>query len=201
MRGARDPARLAPLIFPPLLAAFAALYWTDEARYLRVLDEDGPVEWATAALLAAGAGLAIHRARAGGRSRRFYVVVAAVAGLAVLEEISWGQRLLGVESPDFFLRHSDQQETNLHNVFQQWTGLTTKMVAAIVLLGYGVVLPLSPRLQVAAARPGVPVPPRVLIVGFALGSLLMIDLPTFEEEEIAELFYALALVLLLGAER
>ena len=34
-----------------------------------------------------------------------------------LEEISWGQRILGIESPEFFLEHNYQQETNIHNFF------------------------------------------------------------------------------------
>ena len=32
-----------------------------------------------------------------------------------MEEISWGQRLFSIDSPDFFLAHNYQQELNLHN--------------------------------------------------------------------------------------
>ena len=32
-----------------------------------------------------------------------------------MEEISWGQRVFSIDSPDFFLAHNYQQELNLHN--------------------------------------------------------------------------------------
>jgi hypothetical protein len=189
-------------VFPLLFIAFAALYLTDQTRYLRILDEDGPVEWATVALLVAAAAGAAWRARSVGSRRRFWVGLALLCTLAAIEEISWGQRVVQAPSPDFFMRHSDQQEINLHNVFQQWSGLTTKLVAAVVLLPYGVLLPLLaprvPALRDAAARWGIVVPPRTLAGGFLLGSVLMIDLPTYEEEEIAELFFGLCLVLLVA---
>jgi len=181
-------------VFPLLFVAFAALYLSDQTRYLRILDEDGPVEWATVVLLVAAAAGAARRARPAGSYRRFWVGLALLCALAAIEEISWGQRVIQVPSPDFFVRHSDQQEINLHNVFQQWSGLTTKLVAAVVLLP--LLAPRVPALRDAAARWGIVVPPRALAGGFLLGSILMIDLPTYEEEEIAELFFASCLVLL-----
>lgn len=33
-----------------------------------------------------------------------------------MEEISWGQRILDIESPEFFLENNVQDETNLHNL-------------------------------------------------------------------------------------
>jgi hypothetical protein len=33
-----------------------------------------------------------------------------------MEEISWGQRILGIESPGWFLKHNKQGEMNLHNL-------------------------------------------------------------------------------------
>jgi hypothetical protein len=189
-------------VFPLLFVAFVALYLTDQTRYLRILDEDGPVEWATVGLLVAAAAGAAWRARPAGSCRRFWVGVALLCMLAAIEEISWGQRVIQVPSPGFFVRNSDQKEINLHNVFQQWSGLTTKLVAAVVLVPYGVLLPLLaphvPALRAAAGRWGIVVPPRALAAGFLLGSILMIDLPTYEEEEIAELFFGLCLVLLVA---
>jgi len=32
------------------------------------------------------------------------------------EEISWGQHIFGWRSPDFFIEHNNQNETNLHNI-------------------------------------------------------------------------------------
>jgi len=78
---------------------------------------------------------------------------------------------------------------------------------------YGALLPiaLAAALVDGAAPPpwtaarlealGVLVPPLALVRGFLLGGLLMLDLPTYDEEELAELFGVLALVLLLVMER
>src|SRR4030043_1535011 len=35
-----------------------------------------------------------------------------------MEEISWGQRILGINSPDWFMRHNRQGEINIHNLCQ-----------------------------------------------------------------------------------
>lgn len=40
--------------------------------------------------------------------------------LGALEELSWGQHLLGFESVDLFSQHNKQQETNLHNFIPAW---------------------------------------------------------------------------------
>jgi hypothetical protein len=83
--------------------------------------EDGPVESATALFLALGAVLLWRmgwRARRGGP--RFGPALLAVYGAAFLfaagEEVSWGQRLLGLETPEVLARHNDQGELTLHNL-------------------------------------------------------------------------------------
>ncbi|NJC26131.1 hypothetical protein [Neolewinella antarctica] len=35
------------------------------------------------------------------------------------EELSWGQHLIGWESSEYFIENNDQQETNLHNFFNE----------------------------------------------------------------------------------
>ncbi len=196
--------RLVFWVFPLPLGGFALLYLRDPATYLRLLDEDGVVEWVTVVLLGVAAALATLRARTMRNRRhpiwRFYGAFGCFCALAALEELSWGQRLLGIESPDFFVRHSDQREINLHNVFQQWSGMTTKWVAALSLSAFGVALPILrrlPTIRAWASRWHVVVPPLVLVPGFLAAALLMLDLPTYEEEELAELFFALGFVLLL----
>jgi hypothetical protein len=83
--------------------------------------EDGPVEWATAAALLAAAGVSVWTVRRPGAGcGRLHAVT--WVGLALLclfaagEEISWGQRVLGFSSPELFVRHNAQHETNLHNM-------------------------------------------------------------------------------------
>lgn len=48
---------------------------------------------------------------------RFAFILCIAWLIFALEEISWGQRIFGIESPEFFLEHNYQQETNIHNFF------------------------------------------------------------------------------------
>lgn len=96
----------------------------------RLTREDGPYEsiGAGAFLLAAVAFGAVYwRTRRGPQAgaywtRRFVaghpgvLALAAVMLLACLEEISWGQRILHVKTPDAIARVNRQHETNLHNL-------------------------------------------------------------------------------------
>lgn len=45
-----------------------------------------------------------------------FAVIASFTLFVGLEEISWGQRIFGVETPGFFLRNNTQGETNVHNL-------------------------------------------------------------------------------------
>ena len=49
--------------------------------------------------------------------RLFFGVLAIAAFYTVMEEISWGQRLLDIETPDFFWEQNIQEEMNIHNLF------------------------------------------------------------------------------------
>ena len=50
-------------------------------------------------------------------SSQFAFILCIAWLIFALEEISWGQRIFGIESPEFFLGHNYQQETNIHNFF------------------------------------------------------------------------------------
>lgn len=194
---------ISPLFgFPLLFAAFVWLYKYDQWRYVMVLREDGLAEWTTLGLLFLAAILSLVMSIKIRKSRHYYhwffIAFFAFCLLGALEEGSWGQRVVGVESPEFFLEHSDQLEINIHNVFQEWSGIRTKHVAAIALLLYGTCLPvlsLNHRVRAFLDRVRLVVPSLTLSVGFLLGTILMIDRPTGWEEEIGEFFYSLCFVL------
>ena len=82
----------------------------------RIYQEDGPLEYLTA-LLALGAAVLLLTGlpHADRPSRIFAGIVAIAAILFAGEEISWGQRIFGFESPGVFARANSQGETNLHN--------------------------------------------------------------------------------------
>lgn len=74
--------------------------------------EDDVLEWATVILSVITAIIFFMAGIFGSR-------VAIIFGLSwlifAIEEISWGQRILGVSTPDFFNNYNYQQELNIHN--------------------------------------------------------------------------------------
>ncbi|MHC4667673.1 MAG: hypothetical protein ACYTFD_04635 [Planctomycetota bacterium] len=84
----------------------------------RYVVEDGPIEWLTVLVLLGGAAVCFGRLRRGDgwRHRAGTLVLALLFLFGAGEELSWGQRFLGVESPAFFKEHNLQGETNLHNL-------------------------------------------------------------------------------------
>ena len=107
-----------------------------ESAYDALMQEDRAVEWATVGLFAI-AGL-LRLAPALRRRRVFDVLVALFCLFIAGEEFSWGQRLVGYDSPVAFLEHNVQQEATLHNlaVFGR-----PKWPLSIALAGYGILLP------------------------------------------------------------
>jgi hypothetical protein len=155
----------------PILALAGAAFWLAArapGAYQRIVQEDEVLEWATfwAFALAAAA-----YAFGGARRPRFpwwSLGLAAFCVFVAMEEISWGQRVLGYRPPSYFLEHNYQQELNLHNLVA--TDLRRFALQAVI-LGYGVALPLlaAPRpARVALERLGVHSPPAALLPGFLL---------------------------------
>jgi len=201
--GGHLQANLERWLVPVVFSGYAVWYRLDLDRYYTSLREDGITEWATFVFLLAAGVLALFAAagmRKAGDRRFWFVLVFAVGSLlAGFEEISWAQRVFDVESTEFFLEHSDSQEMNAHNVLQNVLAIKTKHVAGIVLLLYGVGLPLlalNPAVGHACRRWGVVVPPRRLMLSWGLAALLMIDRPTGEEEELGEMLFSLCFFLL-----
>jgi hypothetical protein len=124
------------------------LFYTNTPAYTWYTVEDSLVEWLTVTGLLAGSFVCLRRAFRVGSSRgMMFLVTAAVLGLMLFvaagEEISWGQRLLGIESPDYFKQNNTQQETNFHNLVlggvrvNRWVfsfGLTAVLSAYLIIL-------------------------------------------------------------------
>lgn len=140
-------------------------------QYAVAVQEDEPVEWASFwafALAAAGFVLAARARHA--RERRWpwlTIGTAAFCAFVALEEISWGQRLLGYRPPAYFLAENFQQELNLHNLVETES---RKWTLAAVIAGFGIALPLALRvgfIERLLARFGTPHPPLALVPAFA----------------------------------
>lgn len=81
--------------------------------------EDGPIEFASFAGFVVASGLAFGAARRLRGDRRAALAAMAlgvVLFVAAGEEISWGQRLLGLETPELLVDGNQQDELNLHNL-------------------------------------------------------------------------------------
>jgi len=86
-----------------------------------MIREDGVLEWITALALLSASLLCGYRCWTFRHCRPKSFVLCTAAAACVLffgmgEEISWGQRIFNVETPEFFLANNVQNETNLHNL-------------------------------------------------------------------------------------
>ncbi len=191
-------------LIPTILFVFIVLAVFSRKSFFFLLREDGWIEWFTFAGLIIS-GIYALKIALGIRRRHhynhwFFFLFFAFALLAGLEEISWGQRVFGIESNEFFQKYNGQKETNLHNTFQLVTGIKTKHVALLVLFVYGVVFPWLLRkgklqLQLIKNKQFI-IPPFFLIPAYFITSMVMIDYPFGLQEELGEFFYSICFVLM-----
>jgi hypothetical protein len=117
--GWRTAAAIA--ILPVVVGALVALAHLIRPLYRFLTAEDSLLEWIQVACVALTFVLLLQTARLLARRREWAWVVVfglgAAASVAIVgEEISWGQRLIGVTTPDILQDVNTQSETNLHNV-------------------------------------------------------------------------------------
>jgi len=83
-------------------------------------------------------------------ARRVWLFFGFLFLFGAMEEISWGQRILGIESPGWFLKHNRQGETNIHNLVIYGVNINRLVFGKILtmILGiYGFAIPLGYRLN------------------------------------------------------
>ena len=183
------------------LVYLAVLPRVDLDFYIYSIQEDESLEWATfwAFLLAFLTAMvaAWRQVRQTGRLPWFLAGVGLFCFVVAMEEISWGQRILGYRPPVYFLDHNRQQELNVHNfaalALQQ---LTLKAV----ILGYGVLLPLGaliPTLQRFLSRIGIIPPSLWLAPSFLIAFYTNDAYPWGFSGEIVELLLGMGFLLAL----
>ncbi len=188
-------AVLANVLILGTLALFSWLNEHDFDAFYQSLQEDEWLEWATfwgffLAAVALGVA-ALRQRRSTGLWPWFLAGVASFCFVVGMEEISWGQRVLGYRPPAYFLEHNFQQELNVHNVMAR----DLRMLAVkVVILGYGVALPLlaaMPPVGQLLARLAVVAPPVELAPGFAAAYWTYETYPFKFSGEVTEFMMAL----------
>jgi len=76
-------------------------------------------------------------------ARKVWFFLGLLLLFGAMEEISWGQRILGIKSPEWFMRHNRQGETNIHNLLIYGKNLNRlvfgKFLTIIILIYVGVI--------------------------------------------------------------
>lgn len=186
-------------------SATAERFFTSEQLSL-INDEDGVIEYGTALFFLGTSVASVVLARRD-RARRGRVIILLFFAIAFFfacgEEISWGQRILGIETPELLKDKNIQSEINVHNMLGP-------MLDHLFLLGvlvYGIVAPLlawrSRFFHKLFDYVGLPIGSLGLAVGFLtatfiwVGSFLLGEPPGYRVEEMRELLSALCLLLLM----
>lgn len=192
------------LIFLVIAGAYLLMAVKFPRAYIVATYEDLVGEWAQVFLFAITMLLAVRQAIISARFRLFFGLLAFACLYVVGEEISWGQRIFDIQTPEFFNEHNLQQETNLHNLL---TGpistvmkQTLEYAIAAALIGYGLGYPWMLRLRMRAAlwleNKGLAAPPLYLSPFFILGGFFELGLFNFNEAEIAEILIPFALAVM-----
>jgi len=172
----------------PLFVAVAApvIYAIDRDFYNEAINQEGwgllELAHVVIPLIAFVLAIAILRDPLVRRSvfLRLWIGLAALGSLYIAgEEASWGQHLIGWDTPEGWQAVNDQNETNLHNI-SSWLDQKPRLLMQLGIIVGGIVLPLAlPHLKALRASPlALIVPPKALMptAVLALGWYLARDL-------------------------
>ena len=194
-----------------LILFIASLYigFTDEKYFDAVFAaEDGMVEWLTTIMLFLVSMVCLSRLF------KFWGVKKPLWKLGTLlfmlifffgagEEISWGQRIFGIESGEFFKENNAQKETNLHNLVVGETKVNKLVFSQLLVLVMVLYLVVSPILYRKATwfknlanQFAVPIVKWHHTAVFVLASILVALLPPDRKWEVYELVFGLMFLLI-----
>ena len=183
---------------------------TDDLFFSNVyVREDGILENATALILFFCGLLAIWRIiKAKGRTKTWFYISNIFVALAFIfvagEEISWGQRIFGVESSEFFTENNAQGETNLHNLVVNDVKVNKLLFGQIltsIIVIYLIVFPILYRFwssfRLLIDRLHIPIPKTHHSLAYVVLTVLIMIIPSGKKWELLELGSAAIFFLIL----
>lgn len=201
--------RVAYVFLVVVLVISVYLGITDETTFNeRFANEDGIVENLTAlALLAIALTCGYRLMKQWRKHSRTWLLGTALFSIlfffAAGEEISWGQRIFGWESGDFFLERNAQSETNLHNLVVGETKLNKlifSQLLGLVMVIYLLILPVMYRrltwVQGLIDRFAVPMVKWHHTIAFLLVTLVILIIPAERKWEVYEMAFGLIFYLI-----
>ena len=196
----------ATLLFLAVLAAYAVMAIWYPVAYIWATYEDLYGEWVQTFFFALALLFSVVLAVTRQRQRLFFLLLAAALFYVVMEEISWGQRIIGFETPELLMQHNLQHEANIHNLFtgpiNTWSKrvLEYALVSAFIL--YGLIYPLLIRMPGSWLQRlesnWLPAPPLYLWPFFIVAAYLELGYLDFNEAEIAEVLIGAAMAVFCG---
>jgi len=180
------------------LTLFYYLLYFDPVGFIYFVAEDYWAESATFASFFMASGIVVWTlVKDRGYRTPGLFLLALGAFLVAMEEISWGQRLLGIRSPDFFAAKNVKGEMNLHNFIDVDAYYS---LVAIGLFLYSILLPLFTRKSIRLHRWcrdfGIPLVPVRLWPLFLLAVYFFADHYSLKKSEVGEMYLGLAIAAL-----
>lgn len=125
-----------------------------------------------------------------------YILMALFFFFCAMEELSWGQRIFEVDTPETFKLYNNQKELNLHNlIFIQYT----KLVFQYCVLVWVAIIPILyarlERFKKLSDFIGIPIVPARLSPFFYLALLFAFVHITPKSDEINELFFSMGFLI------
>ncbi|RAV29785.1 hypothetical protein [Sinomicrobium soli] len=195
-----------------LLVTFVnSLYFgfTDEMLFNEhYAQEDGLVENETALMLLGVSLLCIYHLFRGWKYKKILwktgtVIFAVLFFFAAGEEISWGQRIFGITSGDFFVENNAQGETNLHNLVVGDTKINKlifSQLLMVVMVTYLLIVPLLYRktrwVKNLADTFAVPIVAWKHTIAFIACTILVSIIPADRKWEVYELAFGILFFLI-----
>jgi hypothetical protein len=130
----------------------------DQSAFRIWIREDGLVEWLTFAELLMTSVYSIiifcllNQFDGGKPARKVWLFLGVLFFFGAMEEISWGQRIFGIQSPEWFLWHNRQSELNIHNLILYGVNINRLIFGKILAMIVGVYLLLVPLLYRLSKR-------------------------------------------------